>query len=92
MADEKKGPSRRPSPLKRDMQSEKRHLQNRAFKAEVSTAVRRLKSLIGEGKADEAKLQLSEVYSLMDKGVKKGVFKANKASRTKSRITQQSSI
>ena len=92
MADEKKGPSKRPTPLKRDMQSEKRHMQNRAYKAEVSTAVRRLKSLIGEGKAEEAKLQLSEVYSLMDKGVKKGVFKANKAARTKSRIVKQASV
>ena len=89
MSEEKKGPSRRPSPLKRDMQAARKNVANKAFKAEVSSAVRKLKTLIDAGNATEAKVQLSEVYSLMDKGVKKGVFKSNKAARTKSRITQQ---
>jgi len=39
-------------------------------------------------KKDEAQIKdtLSAVYGMMDRGVKKGIFKQNKASRTKSRL------
>ncbi len=83
---EKKGKERQPSALKRDLQSEKSRLRNRAFKSRVRTAVRYLDEAIPKG--DNAVVQqcLNEVYSLMDKGVKLGVFKANKGSRTKARM------
>jgi small subunit ribosomal protein S20 len=77
-----------PTALKRDLQNEKRRQRNKAFKSQVKTAVRALKEA-EVAKQDEKALQekLNYVYSLMDKGVKRGVFKQNKASRTKSRLS-----
>lgn len=79
------GPTRRPSAQKRDQQSEKRRMRNRIFKSRVRTAVRYFDEAVSkrDGNVQE---QLSAVYSLMDKGVKQGVFKQNKASRTKARL------
>lgn len=86
--DKKEGKVRRPTALKRDMQSEKRRLANSAFKAEVNTAIRSLKATAKKGEKAALSEKLSAVYSLLDKGVKTGVFKLNKASRDKSRLTQ----
>ena len=82
----KKTKARRPTPLKRDMQSEKRRLRNKAFKSSVKTALRHFDESLPKG--DEALIQeqLAAVYSMMDKGVKRGVYKLNKASRTKARL------
>jgi small subunit ribosomal protein S20 len=82
----KKVRQRRPSALKRDMQSQRRNLRNRSFKAKVNTAVRSLQETIAKKDSASAKAKLNDVYSLMDKGVKKGIFKTNKASRVKSRL------
>lgn len=90
MADPKKkgeGKTKRPSALKRDIQNQKRRLRNRSYRSEVLTAIRSLKaSLSSKDGAESTKTKLDAIYSLMDKGVKKGVFKANKAARTKSRL------
>ena len=83
---EKGGRQRRPSALKRDVQSKNRNLQNRAFKAKVNTAVRSLQETVSQKDSTATKLKLNDVYSLMDKGVKKGIFKTNKANRVKSRL------
>ena len=73
-----------PTPLKRDRQDEERRLRNKMFKSKVKTAIRAYHEVLPNGENTLEKL--NEVYSLMDKGVKKGVFKANKASHTKSRL------
>jgi small subunit ribosomal protein S20 len=75
--------AKRPSAQKRNLQSQKNNLRNRSHKAAVVTAIRSI-SQNDAPEQKQAKLQL--VYSLMDKGVKRGIFKANKAARTKSRI------
>lgn len=85
-ADEKKKNERKPSALKRDQQADKKNLLNRAFKAKVRTAILSLEGSIAQKETDAAKKKLNDLFSLMDKGVKKGVFKKNKASRTKSRF------
>ncbi len=77
---------KRPTPLKRDDQSEKRRLRNKAFKSSVRTAIRQFDESLPKGDDTLVKQNLDAVYSLMDKGVKRGVFKLNKASRTKSRL------
>jgi len=82
----KKAKERQPSAKKRDLQSEKSRLRNRAFKSRVRTAVRDLEEALPKGDASCVQTCLNEVYSLMDKGVKTGVFKANKAGRTKARM------
>ena len=78
---------KRPSRLKGDLQNQTRRLINRSHKAQVLTSIRSLTaSLSAKDSLETAKEKLSTIYSLMDKGVKKGVFKANKAARTKSRL------
>lgn len=89
MTEEKKKEApkeRRPQALKRDLQSKKRRTQNRAEKSRIKTAIRQLDELKAKGDVEKVKESLNEVYSLLDKSVKKGVFKQNKASRTKSRL------
>lgn len=77
--------AKRPSALKRDIQDSKRRASNRIYKSQVRTAIRNFQESVAKGE-EVAKDQLSEVYSLLDKCVKKGVYKLNKASRTKSRL------
>jgi small subunit ribosomal protein S20 len=86
------GKTRQPSALKRDLQSEKRRLRNRSYRANVLTSIRSLESSI-EKKEDVSaiKTKLNDLYSLMDKGVKRGVFKPQKAARTKSRLATRCS-
>ena len=89
MADDKKKKAKTkvPTAVKRELQNEKRKLSNKAFRSKVSTAV---KALATPGV--ELAANLSSVYSLMDKGVKKGVFTKNKANRFKSRITKRLAV
>lgn len=92
MAEEKeteKKKVKRPTAKKRDLQSERKRLHNRSFRARVLTEVRAFESLISEGKMDGAKEKLANIYSLMDKGVKTNIVKLNKASRTKARLSNR---
>lgn len=77
---------KRSTALKRDDQSEKRRLKNRSYKSSVRTAIRHFEDALPKGDASAIEKSLSDVYSMMDKGVKTGVFKLNKASRTKARL------
>lgn len=78
---------RRPSALKRDLQNERRRLRNRSYRAKVSTAIRSFEQSLAQKEATDAvKSKLDLIFSLMDKGVKTGVYKVQKASRTKSRL------
>lgn len=88
-ADKKKDEkTKRPSALKRDMQNEKNRLRNRSFRSSVQTAIRSLESaLTQKDDAEKVATKLKEIYSIVDKGVKRGVFKPNKAARTKSRLS-----
>jgi small subunit ribosomal protein S20 len=92
LAEEKKDAKKekkqkRPSALKRNLQSEKRRASNRSYRAKVLTAVRGFQEAL-EKKEDAAKLKtkFDAISSLMDKGVKRGIYTQNKASRTKSRL------
>ena len=89
MAEEQKviKKKKRPTALKRQIQDEKKYLKNRMFKSRVRTAMNSLEKSISEKDEGAIKTCLSAVYSMMDKGVKRGVFKKNKADRTKSRLT-----
>lgn len=82
----KKAKEKRPTPLKRDLQNEKRRLRNKSFKSSVRTAIRHFDEAAQKKDEKLIKEQLDAIYSLMDKGVKRGVYKLNKASRTKSRL------
>jgi small subunit ribosomal protein S20 len=77
---------KRPTALKRDLQSKKRRLNNKIYKSRVRTAMRAFQETLTKGDQADTTTKLNEVYSILDKCVKKGVFKVNKASRTKSRL------
>lgn len=78
---------KRPTALKRVIQDEKRRIRNRTFKSRVRTVIRKFDEVKASGDAEKIKTTLSEVYSIMDKGVKHGIIKKNKANRTKARLT-----
>ncbi len=77
---------RQPTAKKRQIQSEKRRLENKTFKSRVRTAVRSFEEALKASNSEDTTDKLNELYSLYDKGVKKGVYKANKAARSKSRF------
>ena len=87
MSDEKQAKplkKKTPTAKKRDIQNDKKRLRSRAFKARVRTALNAFEKAAKEG--GDAKAELNAVYSMMDKGVKRGVYKLNRASRTKSKM------
>jgi small subunit ribosomal protein S20 len=79
--------TKRPTAQKRDLQAIKRNFRNKVHKSRVHTCIRSIQEGLDAGKIEECKEQLNHLYQLMDKGVKSGVFKKNKASRVKSRVT-----
>jgi small subunit ribosomal protein S20 len=83
---EKKKKGRISSAQKRDKQSLKARLRNRSFKATVTTAIRTFEDAVSKGDKTVIRERLDALYSLMDKGVKTGRYKLNKAARTKSRL------
>lgn len=86
MADEKKK-TKCPTALKRDIRNDKRRLINKNFKSRARTVLRRFEEALQAGDPSEIESRLSQVYSFMDKGVKRNIYKKNKASRTKARMT-----
>lgn len=77
---------KRPTALKRDLQNNKRRLENKTYRSRVRTSIRAFQDSIAVGDAANTTVKLNEVYSILDKCAKKGVFKLNKVSRTKSRL------
>lgn len=86
MAKEEAKKTKRPTALKRDLQNEKRRLNNRVYRSRVRTAIRALDESLVKGDQAVTTEKLNEAYSILDKCAKKGVFKVNKVSRTKSRL------
>lgn len=82
----KKSKAKRPTALKRDIQSKKHRLRNRSYKSAVRTSLRDLQETLDKGDQKLSQEKLNEAYSILDKCVKAGVFKLNKASRTKARL------
>ena len=88
MAEEKtKKKVKRPTAEKRMRQNEKQALLNKSFKTHAKTTIRAFEEAVA--KKDNATLpeKLKAVYSVLDKGVKKNIYKLNKASRLKAKFT-----
>lgn len=90
MAKEEAKKVKRPTALKRDLQNEKRRLNNRIYRSRVRTAIRAFDESLAKGDLAVTTEKLNEAYSILDKCAKKGVFKLNKVSRTKSRLAARS--
>ncbi|AGR41210.1 30S ribosomal protein S20 [Spiroplasma taiwanense] len=70
---------------KRILTNEKSRLANKAFRSKVKTAIK--KALVAKSEdLKEKDVLVSEAVSLIDKSVTKGIYKANKAAREKSRL------
>ncbi len=88
MADEEQPKKvKRPTAIKRELRNNKHRQINKSFKSSVRTVLRRFDEAVKSGNVETMKKELTEVYSVMDKGAKRGVFKINKSSRTKARCT-----
>ncbi|MDR3603348.1 MAG: 30S ribosomal protein S20 [Desulfomonilaceae bacterium] len=80
-----------PSALKRMRQNEKKRLRNMSYKSKVKTSVKKyLKA--AEEKTAEAGNLLNATVSLLSKGVTKGIFHKNTASRTISRLSRKLAV
>lgn len=77
------------SGLKRRRQNEVRRLRNRAVRTRVRNAIRDLRSAITAGDTVKVKELLPRTVSVIDAGVRKGVFHRNSAARYKSALSSQ---
>jgi small subunit ribosomal protein S20 len=77
-----------PSALKRMRQNERRKLRNQAYRSRVKTAVKNYLKAAQNGSEDTREL-LSQASSLIQRGVTKGIFHKNNASRTIGRLSKR---
>ncbi len=78
---------KRLTPQKRQDQSEKNREQNKAMRSRFRTSVKAFLESLKSGDKVQQMARFSEVSSIVDKGVNKGIYKKNKASRVKARLT-----
>lgn len=64
----------------------KKHVFNVRRKNTLTDAVKDVRKALAAGKADDAAKLLATAYKAIDKAAKRGVIKANNASRKKSRL------
>lgn len=62
---------------------------NKSNKGRLRTALKSIRTQIATGKIDEAKTNLSDIYSVLDKMVLKKIIHRNTADRYKSRLTKR---
>ena len=73
---------------KRMRQALVRRDRNRSARAAMRTEIKKLRTAIEQGNADEAKGMLASTLGMVDATAKKGVIHHNAAARTKSRLTR----
>ena len=69
-------------------QNKKKGAENDRRKNKIKRLVKQAKRLIEQGKKDEAKKLLPEIYQALDKADKTKAIKKNTASRKKSRLSK----
>lgn len=72
---------------KRDRQNERRNAVNSSSRTRLRSQIKKLRSALSGGNAQEAQALLSETVSVIDKAVQKGVLHRNAAARHKARLT-----
>ncbi len=80
------------SAKKRVRQNEKLRLGNASFKSRVRTHRQKLLLAVADERKEDSRNLLRTVVSLYDKGVKKGIYKANTAARQKSRLARKVNV
>jgi small subunit ribosomal protein S20 len=76
------------SALKAHRQSIRHRNRNRSNRSALRTSIKRFSEQVTQGKANEARDSLGNLYSLVDKAVQKKVLSRNAAARQKSRLTK----
>lgn len=74
------------SQKKRIITAEKSRMRNRAYKAELKTATRRVKDAVAAGNGAEAYAAALKACRLMDKAASKGIIHKNQAANRKSGV------
>jgi small subunit ribosomal protein S20 len=77
------------SALKRARQSETRRLRNIGYKTRAKHAVKEVRTAITNNSTEQAKENLIEAVSIIQKTSSKGIIHKRKASRKISRLTRQ---
>ncbi len=76
------------SAKKRILVNEKKHEQNVSIKTSVKTYTKKVKTLVAEGKKDEAKLMLNEAFAKIDHAASENVLHKNAAARKKAQLAK----
>jgi small subunit ribosomal protein S20 len=74
------------SAIKQNRQNEKHRAHNKEFKTEIKTVARRIRESVDAKKKEDAEKGYSQLVSLIDRAVTKGLIKINTAARKKSRM------
>lgn len=70
-------------------QSKKRRIRNLKKKRKIKKLTKQVGDLVDQGKIEQAKEMLPQVYQAIDKAAKTGVIKENTAARKKSKIAKE---
>ncbi|WP_182354040.1 30S ribosomal protein S20 [Flaviflexus huanghaiensis] len=76
------------SQKKRNLTNEKRRIRNQAYKAELKTYVRKVRTAVTAGDKEEADAALKVAGRKLDKAVSKGVIHKNQAATRKSKLAK----
>lgn len=76
------------SAKKAHRRSLRQRTRNLVYGDKMKSLLKEVRNLVSQKKVKEAKALLSKIFKALDKAAKKGVIKANTASRKKSRISK----
>lgn len=74
------------SQIKRDKTSEAARAANAAKKSELRTALKKVETLVAEGKKEEAVKAANAAIALLDRYAQQGVISSNSANRKKAHL------
>jgi small subunit ribosomal protein S20 len=75
--------------VKAHRQTLKRHAHNRGLRSKLRTALKNIRAAIDAGNLDQAKADLNETFSVIDKMAAKGIIHDNAAGRHKSWLVKR---
>lgn len=77
------------SAKKRVIVNNKKTEQNKIIRSAVKTDMKKIDTLVKEGKIEEAKAFLPEVFASIDSACSKNIFHANNASNKKAKLAKK---
>ena len=78
-----------PTAIKRIRVNEKKRLQNKAFRSDMRTAIKRVEQAVLNNDVETAQQLLPLAIKKIDKAVQKGIIHKNNGNRRKSNITKK---